>query len=717
MAKLIFVSYARKDLGGSKRDELRSLAAQVIEHLKGLRGDSDPPVELWLDIDDIRAGDEWQAEIDDALARADLAVLLVSPAFLASRFIMKHELPRLRQRRKENGLRLIPILLEPCAWPSWLSKTDIRPRGNQALSEISSLEAAPLDRKLAEIVAEIREILARPERRASADPSERDHREKAAAELVAATLLSDLDPATRAEVSRRLVGEVRACSGLSEEGVWNAARFFVEYHLLTSEQPTSPLELEASLGADQKRRDAGLVARLKQGGRSGDFSDEPIEVISTFFRRTNDRADRWKAYFEALVREGGSTPGEVASLAPVSVRFGFLSPQYLVAGLLSRFNDDWKPLLDDYQRSLPSSKQRRAAFERLQLSQWNCWLMWGPSIPICRCAQWRGHHALQYGYGDENNSIPVLELASDDKGCPKVLGSVARELAKTRRSAQFASLTGRLRWGPWFLRPATAAAAEEEEIDLASLDRLTRSSGTAVPIAAAQSGLYLGDPPPHRLDSDRPESDGLVMVFESLERTSAETRVYFSAYLWLMFLVAVPPLSADQGKVGPGLLRAKAYPDWPDAAESRTRVRQAKLWEDLLPVFVHANLGDPEALSFQKRALVESAFTLLREVYKQSPGLFDSEDVAAGIQFHLVCSSDYSGCGEELRYPSQDPLLARLRERLAAEPDRDLAERIVLPASDSEHSRPSGLAAYFSACHLPDLLGDYFEHVSQPASG
>ena len=131
----------------------------------------------------------------------------------------------------------------------------------------------------------------------------------------------------------------------------------------------------------------------------------------------------------------------------------------------------------------------------------------------------------------------------------------------------------------------------------------------------------------------------------------------------------------------------------------------------LLPVFVHANVADPAALRFQRRILVDNAVALLRQVWARRAECFDEDDLGRGIRFHLVCSSDYSGCGCTVRYPSQEPLAELLRQRLAAEAETDFAAAVVVP--DAAAERPWGLARYFSSCHLPALVDDYFEYIGQ----
>ena len=57
-------------------------------------------------------GYEWRPQLEQAIERSQLALLLVSRPFLASKFIMGRELPALIER----GVRLVPVLVRDCLW-------------------------------------------------------------------------------------------------------------------------------------------------------------------------------------------------------------------------------------------------------------------------------------------------------------------------------------------------------------------------------------------------------------------------------------------------------------------------------------------------------------------------------------------------------------------------------------------------------------------------
>jgi len=63
---------------------------------------------LWRD-SSIEVGVSWEAQIELAINQCDFGLLLISPAFLASKFITDKELPNFV---KEKGKPFIPVMLQ-----------------------------------------------------------------------------------------------------------------------------------------------------------------------------------------------------------------------------------------------------------------------------------------------------------------------------------------------------------------------------------------------------------------------------------------------------------------------------------------------------------------------------------------------------------------------------------------------------------------------------
>jgi hypothetical protein len=88
----VFVSYSHQDSTWLK---------QLKEHLAPfIAGDS---LSVWDD-EKIQAGARWATEIEQALERAQAAILLVTPHFLSSTFITGTELPTLLTAVEERGM-------------------------------------------------------------------------------------------------------------------------------------------------------------------------------------------------------------------------------------------------------------------------------------------------------------------------------------------------------------------------------------------------------------------------------------------------------------------------------------------------------------------------------------------------------------------------------------------------------------------------------------
>lgn len=99
----LFISYSHKD---------EALVAEFISHVTPLKNNG--LLSEWYDRK-IESGEVFQNDIDDNLKNADIICLMISSNFLASKACLEEKEVALKLR-KHKGLRVIPIILSPCAW-------------------------------------------------------------------------------------------------------------------------------------------------------------------------------------------------------------------------------------------------------------------------------------------------------------------------------------------------------------------------------------------------------------------------------------------------------------------------------------------------------------------------------------------------------------------------------------------------------------------------
>jgi len=126
MATEIFVSYSHADTAYLDKDSL-------LGHLQGLERDG---ARFWTDRD-IPVGINWHTAILAAIKRADIAMVLVSQAFLNSDYVQNHEIRSCLAEARDRALFIFPIVLSPCDWKQepWLRQRQFIPTNDQTIEE------------------------------------------------------------------------------------------------------------------------------------------------------------------------------------------------------------------------------------------------------------------------------------------------------------------------------------------------------------------------------------------------------------------------------------------------------------------------------------------------------------------------------------------------------------------------------------------------------
>jgi hypothetical protein len=109
----------------------RAWVDRLRAHLEGFEWPG--AFEVWDD-GSVKAGEGWTAAFRDAISRAQVAVLFVSPYYLSSPFIIEQELPSILAQ-KERGLSIVSLLVRSDLRRDidWLASSSVWPRNGEAL--------------------------------------------------------------------------------------------------------------------------------------------------------------------------------------------------------------------------------------------------------------------------------------------------------------------------------------------------------------------------------------------------------------------------------------------------------------------------------------------------------------------------------------------------------------------------------------------------------
>jgi TIR domain/Sulfatase-modifying factor enzyme 1 len=119
----VFLSYSHKD------DELKK---EFCDHLAVLQHNQ--LIDSWQDRN-IDAGSEWADAIHQNLEQAEIILLLVSSAFMASRYCYSIEMQQALKRHKSGAAKVIPVIIRDSSWTtSPLGQLQAVPRDNRAVA-------------------------------------------------------------------------------------------------------------------------------------------------------------------------------------------------------------------------------------------------------------------------------------------------------------------------------------------------------------------------------------------------------------------------------------------------------------------------------------------------------------------------------------------------------------------------------------------------------
>ncbi|MBO9713547.1 hypothetical protein [Sphingomonas sp.] len=418
----------------------------------------------------------------------------------------------------------------------------------------------------------------------------------------------------------------------------------------------------------------------------------------------NGKLGEIQRYFETIRSLRFADRDELSFLCALEIEQGFVAPLHLLTGLLAQYNEKWDGIIEEFQRQtsrwgdIPlieaddgTGRMTAQDFRQIQSFIYHCWLLWGPSVPIClpKCGNWAGSYlSIQYGYGDENNSI---ELVGDRKMLvDAVNGMVSSYFPDLGGMAFPASVTGVLQYStmvrrnPSLIPPLIDASWGGEQDARPVLFLSEQQEGDALTGSRKVGSATVG--------AIQPEMRG--------RRREGASR-YYSAYLWAMFVVL-----RNDGTERPLPI---------DADPGANPMEATSPWQTTIPFFEHGNIADGESCEFAKQVLADK---VLSAIVQFTANWKDLEGFP--LRFAYASAIDDSNCGAEPLFPhlrGGTTIRELIEKRLKDAPPGGMLGKLRRARiirfdyyKKQAHQHPH------SACSLPFHIADYYAAFGDEAA-
>jgi uncharacterized membrane protein HdeD (DUF308 family) len=323
----IFCSYSHKDEEhlNDLRDWLRGLERQGL-------------IAWWHDRE-ISPGWEWDEAIDKNLRTADIILLLVSPAFMASDYVYEQEIGKAVERHDRGEARVIPIIVRPSYW-EWTSfgKLQALPKDARPITRWPDRDEAWLD-VLEGVRKAVAELLV-------------EHQQRAAAK----------------ERYRKAVEEAWADNKVSDAEAERLAALASELSLSTD----TTVEIERDVLGDTKE---AILERQEQAFREKERQDRLDELYAR--ARRSHQNQEWRAVvdiFEQIHAEDQDYPDPTGLLASAREALEAQERERRVATLYDRGQrhidaEEWqqaRECLEEVQRQQPGYRGTEELLSRVR---------------------------------------------------------------------------------------------------------------------------------------------------------------------------------------------------------------------------------------------------------------------------------------------------------------------------------------------------------------